>query len=120
MAMVNDQLFTPMLAYLSILNTLSSYERQNGVASYAVRGTASVKEHGDVAFENLFTGDQPSARRGRVRRGAPDVSCFATISKTWNSSDSTLTSTRASSPAAPHSNACGLIAAARNLVPPLN
>ena len=60
MAMVNDRLFTPMLAYLSILNTLSSYERQNGVASYAVRGTASVKEHGDVAFENLFTGDQPS------------------------------------------------------------
>jgi hypothetical protein len=61
MAMVNDRLFTPMLAYLSILNTLSSYERQNGVASYAVRGTASVKGHGDVAFENLFTGDQPSA-----------------------------------------------------------
>jgi len=60
MAMVNDRLFTPMLAYLSILNTLSSYERQNGVASYAVRGTASVKEHGDVAFENLFTGDQAS------------------------------------------------------------
>ena len=40
MAIVNDRLFTPMLAYLSILNTLSSYERQNGVASYAVRGMA--------------------------------------------------------------------------------
>ena len=61
MAIVNDRLFTPMLAYLSILNTLSSYERQNGVASYAVRGTASVKRHGDVSFENLFTGDRPSA-----------------------------------------------------------
>ncbi|MBF8300079.1 MAG: hypothetical protein HW394_449 [Acidobacteria bacterium] len=61
MAMVNDQLFTPMLAYLSILNTLSSYERQNGVASYAVRGTASIKTHGNVAFEDLFSGDQPSA-----------------------------------------------------------
>jgi hypothetical protein len=60
MAMVNDQLFTPLLAYLSILNTLSSYERQNGAASYALRGTASIKKHGDVAFENLFTGDQPS------------------------------------------------------------
>jgi hypothetical protein len=60
MAMVNDQLFTPLLAYLSILNTLSSYERQNGAASYAVRGTASIKKHGDVAFEDLFTGDQPS------------------------------------------------------------
>ena len=61
MAMVSDRLLTPTLAYLSILNTLSSYERQNGVASYAIRGTASLKEHGDVAFENLFTGDQPSA-----------------------------------------------------------
>ena len=60
MAIVNDQLFTPTLTYLSILNTLSSYERQNGVASYAVRGTASLKEHGDVAFEDLFTGDRPS------------------------------------------------------------
>ncbi|MBI2829392.1 MAG: hypothetical protein HYX77_09015 [Acidobacteria bacterium] len=60
MAMVNDQLFTPLLAYLSILNTLSSYERQNGAASYVVRGTASIKKYGNVAFEDLFTGDQPS------------------------------------------------------------
>jgi hypothetical protein len=61
MNMVNDQLFTPLLAYLSILNTLTSYERQNGVASYALRGSASVKNHGEVSFEDLFTGDQPSA-----------------------------------------------------------
>src|SRR5688500_9051022 len=57
MAMVNDQLFTPLLAYLSIMNTLSAYERQNGAASYVVRGNASVKKHGNVAFEDLFTGD---------------------------------------------------------------
>jgi hypothetical protein len=61
MHMVNDQLLTPLLAYLSILNTLTSYERQNGVASYALRGSASVKGHGNVSFEDLFTGDQPSA-----------------------------------------------------------
>ncbi len=61
MAMVNDQLFTPLLAYLSILNTLTSYERQNGVASYAIRGTASVRKYGNLSFEDLFTGDQPSA-----------------------------------------------------------
>ena len=60
MNMVNDQLFTPLLAYLSVLNTLSAYERQNGAASYAVRGTAAVKKHGTVAFEDLFTGDSPS------------------------------------------------------------
>jgi len=61
MAMVNDQLFTPMLAYLSIVNTLTAYERQNGAASYVVRGSAVVKDHGAVAFEDLFTGDQSSA-----------------------------------------------------------
>jgi hypothetical protein len=60
MAMVNDQLFTPLLAYVSIANTLASYERQNGAASYIVRGSASVKGHAAVAFEDLFTGDQPS------------------------------------------------------------
>ena len=61
MSMVNDQLFTPLLAYMSILNTLQSYERQNGVASYEVKGTATVKKYGALSFEDLFTGDQPSA-----------------------------------------------------------
>ena len=60
MGMVNDQLFTPLLAYLSILNTLQSYERQNGAASYVVRGNATVRKYGNIAFEDLFTGDQPS------------------------------------------------------------
>ena len=61
MAIVEDQLFTPMLAYLSIANTLSAYERQNGAASYVVRGSAVVKDRGAVTFEDLFTGDQSSA-----------------------------------------------------------
>lgn len=61
MAMVNDQLFTPLLAYLSILNTVTAYERQNGTASYALKGTAAVKGHGNLAFEDLFTGDSASA-----------------------------------------------------------
>jgi hypothetical protein len=60
MGMVNDQLFTPLLAYVSILNTLTSYERQNGTASYIVRGNAAVRGHGAVAFEDFFTGDQSS------------------------------------------------------------
>ena len=60
MSIVNDQLFTPLLAYVSILNTLSSYERQNGAASYAVRGSATVKKYGKIDFEDLFTGDTPS------------------------------------------------------------
>jgi hypothetical protein len=60
MDVVNDQMFTPLLAYVSILNTLGSYERQYGAASFVVKGTATVKKYGDVAFEDLFTGEQPS------------------------------------------------------------
>ena len=61
MAMVNDQLFTPLLAFVSILNTVTAYERQTGAASYVVRGTAAVKGHGNLAFEDLFTGDSASS-----------------------------------------------------------
>jgi hypothetical protein len=57
---VRDQLFTPLLAYVAILNTLTSYERQNGVATYALKGAATLKKYGRVNFEDLFTGDQPS------------------------------------------------------------
>lgn len=59
-SMVRDQLLTPLLAYVSILNTLTSYERQNGVGTYALRGSATLKKYGDLSFEDLFTGDQPS------------------------------------------------------------
>jgi hypothetical protein len=61
MAMVNDQLLTPLVAYSAINEVLTSYERQNGTASYAIRGTATVKKYGQIAFEDLFSGDQPSA-----------------------------------------------------------
>jgi hypothetical protein len=60
MGVVNDQMFTPLLTYLSIVNTLGSYERQYGSASFVVKGAATVKKYGEVAFEDLFTGDQPS------------------------------------------------------------
>jgi hypothetical protein len=61
MQMVNDQLLTPLVTLTAISETLSSYERQNGVASYAIRGTATVKKHGKLDFEDLFSGDQPSS-----------------------------------------------------------
>ncbi len=61
MSMVKDQLLTPLLAYSAITEVLTSYERQNGTASYAIKGSATVKDHGTIAFEDLFTGDQPSS-----------------------------------------------------------
>jgi hypothetical protein len=58
---VHDQLFTPLLTYLAIYDTLGSYERENGTASYEVKGRAVVRNHEEIAFEDLFTGDRPSA-----------------------------------------------------------
>ncbi len=57
---VNDQLFTPLLTYVSILNTLSSYEREYGAATFTVKGKATVRQYGDVKFEDVFTGESPS------------------------------------------------------------
>jgi hypothetical protein len=54
---VNDQLFTPLLTFVTVFNTLGSYERQFGAATYTISGKARVKGHTDVAFENFFTGD---------------------------------------------------------------
>jgi SpoIVB peptidase S55 len=57
---VNDQLFTPLMTYATILNTASSYERQFGTSTFHVRGTAKVKKHDAIAFNNLYSGEQAS------------------------------------------------------------
>ena len=57
---VNDQLFGPLMTYASILNTLGSYERQYGAATFSVRGSATITRHDPVSFNNLFSGDQAS------------------------------------------------------------
>jgi hypothetical protein len=57
---VDDQLFTPLLTYVSILSVLQSYEREAGAATFQVKGEARVKGHGAVALEDIFSGDQPS------------------------------------------------------------
>lgn len=59
-AMVRDHTFTPLLTYLTVANVLTSYERGAGPASYAVKGTATIREHGEIAFEDIFAGDQPA------------------------------------------------------------
>jgi hypothetical protein len=58
-SMVRDHTFTPLLTYLSVANVLTSYERGAGPASYTIKGTATIRDHGDIAFEEIFAGDQP-------------------------------------------------------------
>jgi hypothetical protein len=57
---VNDQLFGPLMSFASLANTFTSYERQYGASTFAVRGTVSLKNHESVAFDNVFSGEQPS------------------------------------------------------------
>ena len=56
---VDDQLFTPLLAYVAMFNTLASYERQFGATTFAVKSRAKITGHADLAVEDVFTGDTP-------------------------------------------------------------
>jgi hypothetical protein len=57
-SMVRDHTFTPLLTYLTVANVLTSYERGAGPASYTIKGSATVRDHGAIAFEDIFAGDQ--------------------------------------------------------------
>jgi hypothetical protein len=56
---VNDQIFTPLLTYVALFNTLGNYERNFGAITYTVKGRATLDKHDDLAFEDIFTGDSP-------------------------------------------------------------
>jgi hypothetical protein len=60
---VNDQLFTPLLTYVALFNTLGNYERQFGAMTFTVKGKATFEHHADLAYEDIFIGDNsiPSA-----------------------------------------------------------
>jgi hypothetical protein len=51
-----DELFTPLMTFSALQNTLLSYERQYGAATYSVKGTVGLKDHEPISFENLFSG----------------------------------------------------------------
>ena len=57
--LVNDQLFTPLLAYVSMFNTLGAYERQFGAATFTVNSRAKITGHADLTLNDVFTGDSP-------------------------------------------------------------
>jgi hypothetical protein len=52
-------MFTPLIAYVAMFNTLSSYERQFGAATFAVKGRVRLKGHGDLTVEDVFTDNNP-------------------------------------------------------------
>jgi hypothetical protein len=58
---VRDQLFTPLMTYTALVNTLGSYERQFGISTYSVQGKVKVKKYDPIVFDNLFSGDSASS-----------------------------------------------------------
>jgi hypothetical protein len=57
---VNDPLFGPLMTYASLLNTILNYERSMEAATFTVRGTATIRNHDSITFNNIFAGDQSS------------------------------------------------------------
>ena len=57
----HDPALTPLFAYVSMLNVLTSYHRQTGVLTVGVQGTASFGRDGRIAIDDLFSGDQALA-----------------------------------------------------------
>jgi hypothetical protein len=60
LSVADDQLFTPLLTYISILSVLQSYEREAGSATFQIKGEARIKGHGAVSLEDIFSGDSAS------------------------------------------------------------
>lgn len=54
---LHDPQLTHLYAYVAVLNTLASYERQTGVLSIAARGTLDFGEHGRVDIDDFFAGE---------------------------------------------------------------
>jgi hypothetical protein len=54
---VRDPILTPLFTFLTVLNALTSYERQVGVLSIDVTGTASFGPDGQVTIDDVFSGE---------------------------------------------------------------
>jgi hypothetical protein len=54
---VHDPILTPLFAYTAVLSALTTYERQVGVLSIALTGTLSFGADGQVAIDDVFSGD---------------------------------------------------------------
>jgi hypothetical protein len=58
--MVEDELFSPVLAYLSLASVLQSNERAFGTSTIRVDARLTLAGRGEVRLEDLFTLEQPA------------------------------------------------------------
>lgn len=60
-SVLRDPALTPLFAYVSVLSTLTSYQREAGAMTVSAKGTVSFGNDGQVVVDDLFTGDTASA-----------------------------------------------------------
>jgi hypothetical protein len=58
--MVDDELFTPLLAYVSVLSVLQGQERAFGASTLTVDGRVALSGGRTVRIEDVFATDQPA------------------------------------------------------------
>lgn len=54
---VNDQTFTSLLTYVAMYNTIGSYERQFGPATFKIKSLTRLQAHDDLLVEDVYTGE---------------------------------------------------------------
>jgi hypothetical protein len=94
MHLVRDQLFTPLLAYVAMFNTLGAYERQYGAATMAVHSRTRLQGHGDLVVEDVYAADNPILGASTAVAGPLTMMLGNNISEvTVESLDVTVTAT---------------------------
>ena len=70
-SVVRDEMFTPLMTFSALVNTLMSYERQYGMVTYGVHGQLRIKDHDPVSFDNVFSGSDSPAGSAASYVAAP-------------------------------------------------
>jgi hypothetical protein len=60
-SVLRDPALTPLFTYVAVLNALSAYERETGAMTVSAKGTVSFGDDGQVAIDDLFSGDTAGA-----------------------------------------------------------
>jgi hypothetical protein len=67
--LVEDELFTPVLAYLSLLSVLQGHERALGTTTLRLDGRLVLDDGREVRVKDVFAGDQPAQRAAALLAG---------------------------------------------------
>ncbi len=53
---IDNELFTPLLTYTGVLNTLFSWTQEVGAGTYDITTAAQIRDQPAVSFQNMYTG----------------------------------------------------------------